>query len=837
VTAIAQQTLSVPSAGAVLPDRRDRRDGRDHDFGGTTFGFSAGSLIIQYANSQFLILATGLGVTIGGQSLTFGSGFFEVGSGGVAIGAEISVGSPQQIVPGIELYGTTQFQVSTYTSSQTITGGGTTYVLPAGPYFEFGVSGQLEIGLPGGATLFTIEGSFNVGVNATGAFVTVQGYMDIGSLGSMSVNGTLQGSAAGLLAYLEVGASTGQALSGTGFSFSASFQLEINTESSAQSVNEVNLSGNTVSVSLPANTIRIYAVGQLTILNFFNINGMFDLSVSPSGFSVAVTGNITVLGVQFNVSGGASITGGANGGFAAGLTASLNSGSAFTLPGFSLSMSFTFGVNTTSVSQTFGTLTIAAQSLEIAGMGTLELGGFLDLTGSFSIVISASGLDIMVNAMLNVPILGDITAVGQLDISSAGVVASIGLGVSLNLANVISLSGVMQLIINTTSSSQMVSEINVNSTTGAVSGTSMQSVAAGTLEISFGGTVTVGPFSISGGVMLVLSSTGIVLSFYASINLSIFGSLSVSGGAAIETVNGQPLFAMYVDLGTNALSTGSIGISGDFVLQINTGSVSVTIGSQTVAANSFFIQINASINLWVFTLTGSITLGYTNGAFEIDIGPGPLSGPSALPLSLNFFNFVNFTVSGYIRSDGTFSISGSASINFSLGPFSFDAGFGMTLSNTGFSGYAYGGLYIDMGLLGNWTLAGAYFTFDFDIANNSITISGDFDVLGISIGASYTWTLNPPPVLATNMGNGVLRLNMGVDSPYLGTGYGQYTSSSNEGFAVSRRDFGLGRQRDRDRLGDRLQPDLQRASAKSWSTTPDRATTRSTSRPGSTPTW
>src|SRR5258708_36196243 len=143
--------------------------------------------------------------------------------------------------------------------------------------------------------------------------------------------------------------------------------------------------------------------------------------------------------------------------------------------------------------------------------------------------------------------------------------ASAGLG-----SSAFQITGTFQLEINSTNQYQTVQTLNV-SDDGSVSGLPSGIIHASTYRLMVGGQVSLlSTFTIKGRVEMVFSSTGFDLTFAASLDLGGFGTVAVSGGAAIHNEGGTPVFAISIDLGVNTISIPSMSIKGDFTFKVNT---------------------------------------------------------------------------------------------------------------------------------------------------------------------------------------------------------------------------------------------------------------------------
>ncbi|MET0262090.1 MAG: calcium-binding protein, partial [Rariglobus sp.] len=232
---------------------------------------------------------------------------------------------------------------------------------------------------------------------------------------------------------------------------------------------------------------------------------------------------------------------------------------------------------------------------------------------------------------------------------------------------------------------------------------------------------------------------------------------------------------------------GLVNISGNFEFLINTGGQDVrvntstgevTIGGSAVAGeiviggNTFKVQVAATLRIWVFSIEGTLTITKQPAYFEVAVNN----------LRLDFFGIASLNINGYIRSNGEWRITGAFDFRISLGPVYFAAGFSLTLANTGFSATAYARVGVKINL--PWPLP------DIDISIG-VSVSVSFDIPKSEARFTFSiwkfshtivWRFGNPPILATVLADGVLRLNMGVDAHHRGTSYG---SDNDETFTVS----------------------------------------------------
>lgn len=393
-------------------------------------------------------------------------------------------------------------------------------------------------------------------------------------------------------------------------------------------------------------------------------------------------------------------------------------------------------------------------------VGSLTISGTLNVLASYSPVTGLS-FSLQANAKLNLAVNGtslfSFTVTGFIQINNKGLVAALTItrsaGTSLPSGMGFTLTATFTL------------EINTTGTAVTVPGTSI-TVAPGAL-VAASGTLAIPGFSISGEFDLTVSTTS--LTVYVRATVSVLGiTLNVQGFAGIYYDN-DPGFVLNLSLtlGSSTNCTfypvASLGnqfvIQGSLTLQINTCSQ-----SRNGVASGFVIAVpSVSVYLFGLNLTGSAYFGITSGGLNIH-----------LKLGLDFF-FCHFDFDGYVNSNGTFSITASASFEYdwSIKIFSGEvyAYFTVTLSNTGFSASAGCGVHVDhIGSLSAHAsvyISGSEFKMDVgvDIGICDVTVTIDF-------GKKADPPAPPPsPVLATQTG-GVLVLNFGQDVSARGATFG-----------------------------------------------------------------
>ena len=133
-----------------------------------------------------------------------------------------------------------------------------------------------------------------------------------------------------------------------------------------------------------------------------------------------------------------------------------------------------------------------------------------------------------------------------------------------------------------------------------------------------------------------------------------------------------------------SLPLGLLSISASPQLLINTSNQTL----DGVAPDTYEVELNnADVNFLGLQASGTLLVGVSDGVFEIEV-------PASNPLQLSFFGLGGVSISGYIDSNGQFSLTGS--LGFQLGQSGNEiwGSLSITISNNGFSGYFGGGCQI-----------------------------------------------------------------------------------------------------------------------------------------------
>ncbi|MFM9116345.1 MAG: hypothetical protein ACKOU6_09330, partial [Planctomycetota bacterium] len=675
------------------------------------------------------------------------------------------------------------------------------------------------------ADRITLEGAFRFEITENKLQLQVEARLQLGLPGGdVKAFGFLEVSSLGVIGILALDRDF-SALRPYGLDVGVVAKLQVNTTNQAREVRSL-LAG-VAPIVVPAQSFLVEMAGKIIFLTpgtnteLFRLSGAFSLEISSNGFSMFVAADLIIGPPNFNLftfhAAGLIVVN--SKGFAVLCELTYSVGDPALLD---FAINFNLQVNVTNekqvyrVSDTFlsgnylsnsfvarlkpdangsrriieisagvpqldGSEGNAEPYVIISGTGSLTISQLITLRGDFRLVVSGSQLELEVNARVNIGVLGELIASGYIKITSDGLVASLQLSAQVGSpkigAGVFSFSGRFQLEINTTNATQTIKRLNINRQTGEVSGLIDGTIPRKSLRVAIGGELRlVSIFVIKGQIELEFNSDGFQVSFDASLDLAFFGSLRVNGGAIIQ----RDVFVIGLGLGVNALSFGPFGLEGNFTLKVNTSSTARTVGGLTIPANTYQVYVDATLKLWVFEAKGAITIGVKEGIFEAALNN----------LSINFFNFVQLRVNGYIRSNGEFLINGAVSIYIPLGPFVLRGGFEITLADYGFSGRAYGSVSIEIPL--PWpfpdikiTLASLEGRFEFRAA--TIRLGLTVSVIGIRFNGEIVWSF-ATPTLASKIGD-TLYLNMGSRAANRGE---YFDDDSAESYTISHESGGYG---------------------------------------------
>jgi hypothetical protein len=461
----------------------------------------------------------------------------------------------------------------------------------------------------------------------------------------------------------------------------------------------------TQNVSIPAGVVSLLAAGRLQLrqgsgtsaTDAFFADGNFALTMNGANFSVSGGSRVDVrflgrLTGTFNVT--LSSAGASGVVQLASANATLTGGNGFDVNGL-----FSLQFNTTSAAVTISGVTIAAFTVRVAVNGHIQLlqgtvgEPSFRLIGALTIEVSGANLRVRGNVTVDTIRFTDLAASLDLQISTAGILASIVLGSTpgSSASTTIDRTGLelnarFRLEINTTATSGSVTRIRVDPTTGAVvtvsgipqmetvaiSARTVRIFAAGNLQLRDGiGLTSSDSFLINGGLTLSVSGGDISLGIVGFVNLGRIGSdltLSVNSSITV-TIIGAVGSLILGGTGTPNLAGTGFSIDAYFRLEINTTTVSQSVsrpavsfstgaltGTTTVTIPERTIRLAASGNL----IVGTSGLFNVHGYFEMRF-----SGLN-LGLSINAgFNFLGSRLD--VDGAATIYTGASRGIAFDLG--------------------------------------------------------------------------------------------------------------------------------------------------------------------------
>ncbi|RME35010.1 MAG: hypothetical protein D6786_03210, partial [Gammaproteobacteria bacterium] len=528
--------------------------------------------------------------------------------------------------------------------------------------------------------------------------------VDLSSAGLVGINGVTL-NATSLMLDINQAISAPSASSGTVVDFSKSSYKDVNGVTHTGGYLIETSPGVGILLQYNSALTRVAGQGTLAILGMASITGSFEFKQQSLDLSVFVSGS-AVLGpstfhlASMNVVGVLALRGGADSGLALKMTASrtINIGSAL-----SLNASYTITMNTTGkdfvyqvppefTGLSFTSVTVPAQPPGVSVSGTdfvyIEAKGSLDvmnglmtMNGDFNILLSPSAgqSKLTVSATVDLPVVNPLSVTGTLGITTTGsgdgVFGSLQIGaatgVTLIQAGPVTVDGRFLLQFNTTSSSQ-----NVRALDKATGGYKTVALAPSSLHVAGFATIDVSGFTtLHGSFDLTVSSGTLDAMLDMSLSMGAFGSVGISGGARFVTSTGSvPAFVLDVSSTLN-INVGPVSASGTVEVQINTGATAQQIttnsGSRTVQGNTYAIYLGTSatdlstggagagsLSVFGFTMaTFGGHVGVSNGLFTVTVDQ---AGIDFVGLA-----YINFT--GYFRSDGQFSLTGSAGFSMSGG--------------------------------------------------------------------------------------------------------------------------------------------------------------------------
>ncbi len=630
------------------------------------------------------------------------TGALQIDNSGVVALLDLGVGggTSTDYGDGVVLTATFQLAINSTGANVNTIGGialkdsaGDTLTIPQSTYQIVG-SGTLALSI--GGTGFLVTGSIFTSISGTKTTITVSGILTATVAGAklltMNANGVLVvetgGSNPGIAGELTLSETAGSPLDGTGFFFSGSFDLQLNTTTVSQVVT-VGSGTTTIAAGLdgsstPADYIEVHANGTLyfgTTDNDFYLTGDFYLAISTDGFAVST--NVS-LGIKI---GGTSlfstqVTGAfmiASDGIA--LELSVSSGVNFNGPssngssfGFSMGGTFTLTVNTTGRVVSIGSVNIAAAANGLpAGpyfvvsvpdafiiLGNSSTG--FDLECNFTLTISSQGLAISGsgNLALNVggTTLFSFHADGALLINSQGIAAEMNLTISTGGSRnqfVFSANVEFTLEINTTSVA--ISKIN-DQEVDLPAGPYFRVAGSGSLTLA-----SIVNISASFELTVTATEVNMQLSGVAS-SLGVTFTLKFGMGIYDDGIEINATLGLTTGGSTASFLNGIVQIDARFQLEINNSPTHSNHG--VPVGQTFLLDVtggggdgtDATVYVLGFKLTGQLKILISNGQFS-----------ATGTINFNFFGFTGFDVDFYFDSTGKYWFYGHTGVTLGSSDF------------------------------------------------------------------------------------------------------------------------------------------------------------------------
>ena len=364
-------------------------------------------------------------------------------------------------------------------------------------------------------------------------------------------------------------------------------------------------------------------------------------SAGPSGMlsGIAATGTLVI----DNVSGQIGLYGELL------LTVDANISSAVTLSG-----SLELQINTTDVAQNITVsstqVALAAETFDLAGTATITIGTPSDnFSGTGDIYLEISSTDLIAYASMSVGVTisgatqNFVNATGFVDINSSGVAAQFTMSANADVGGVINLSGSAELQINTTGVAineqiPVAGGSSTNQTITIPTGTNPAGSDYFNLAIKAELSLLNGAVVLDGDLAISGSGNVETLTFSGTMSIAdLINNVSASGVVSINTesvANGGGVYgAITLDVAAGSslvnipgLSSSTISLNGDFLVEINTTNVSQTVtglaptGSSnpaptdTIAAGTFDLVGNANLSVLggLMTASGQIYLNVSS---------------------------------------------------------------------------------------------------------------------------------------------------------------------------------------------------------------------------------
>ncbi|MGH7140861.1 MAG: PKD domain-containing protein, partial [Pirellulales bacterium] len=432
--------------------------------------------------------------------------------------------------------------------------------------------------------------------------------------------------------------------------------------------------------------MQIKASGDLNA-GGLDLNGVFDLSLGSSSLDVYATGHIDV-GSLATLGFTSDLTISSDGVYGdLMLDAQTLSGTAFTICGTT-----DIQINTTDAPQNG----LAADTVQVHVAGSAQLqksyfGSFadsFDVQGTFDLTVNPNYVHVVAIGNVALGPLGTVAVSGDWSATSAGLWGDLTVGATaLPYTSGFSMSGEMQLEVNTTGVSQTVLARPIDPTSGAVGAPQNITLAPDTVDVAIGGHVSLlNTFTLAGELDVTTYSDG-ELDVNFDANVSVFNvTLTVTGSVGIRS-DASVYGTLTVTAGGSddlSFSAGGFTISAqaDFTFDTETETAHFSLhGANGGPATVSFLGISAS---------GYLTIDYSSSVFTISVPDISISVPDLFerggaavwnqlfgsngPFDPNAS--LSFDASGFFSSDGQFELTFSGSDD--LGDQPFETGLGAT---------------------------------------------------------------------------------------------------------------------------------------------------------------
>jgi hypothetical protein len=717
------------------------------------FGFQVGQITTGGASQTGLLVTVGTAAVPVTTALRVGettlftftaSGALQVSSFGIAARLTLTSGAGVSNVTfgqnatanGFSVTGSFFFEVNTTNRTTAIAG------IEAGVFVRFGGTATMGFRLAG-VDAFTATGTLQFAVSGSNLSLRIAGSVNAGFLGSFSVDRTLTISAGGVVGVLDIGTGANASLTGARFSFNARLQLQINTTSTAVTLAVARVDINSTaatpevtvqSVTVAAGTVSVLVAGRLQLqqgsgasaTDAFLADGNFTVTKSGANFAMAGDARVDLrfLGRMtgaFNV----TVT---SGGVAGVVRLANHANTTLNGAGFRLNGFFSLEFNTTSASVTvtagrvafientvlvsngavqYQDVTIPAFTVRLFVGGEIQLLQGAGQTNSFRLFggmgleVSASGLRVRGDLVLDLLRLANLSGSVDFQMSSAGIAATITVGTSgqttVDRTGFV-LNARFRLEVNTTASSATVQRIRVDATTGAVvfSGgvpvvdnitlpaRTVRLFAAGAMVFREGtGTSATDSFRMNGGITLSVSGSDLSVSATGFVDLSRMASgLTLAFNSSFTITSAGIAASFALESGSRVTRSGAgFDLNARFYLEVNTtsalqtftrsgvvastGAFSGTV-SVTLAARSIRLGVAGSLNLGassLWSLHGQVGLTFAATGFDV-----------AFDMGFNFLGHVaSVSGAGILRTGGVaynllIQLGGSSSPTFTAVP-------------------------------------------------------------------------------------------------------------------------------------------------------------------------